>query len=241
MIVIPAIDLIDGQCVRLTEGVYDTKKIYSNSPIETAQSFEIQGATHLHLVDLDGAKAGKVVNIDVLRQITKYTKLKVDFGGGIKSENDLQLVLDAGAEQVTLGSIAVSNRTLCLEWLNKYGANRFVLGADVRNEQIAINAWLDTTNLTVFDFLKDYLSQGFNKVICTDIQKDGRQAGASTPLYQKIIAQFPQIQLIASGGVGVIQDLQELKQAQLFGTIVGKAFYENTISWKEISEWKIEN
>lgn len=231
MQIIPAIDIIGGKCVRLTEGDYNTQKTYNENPVEVAKSFEAQGAKRLHLVDLDGAKAGKIVNHAVLRAIASETRLQIDFGGGIKSDDDLALAFEAGAMQVTLGSIAVQKPEKCLEWLEKFGAERLILGADVKDEQVRISGWAENSQLNLFDFLEKYQKHGFRYVICTDIQKDGRQEGTSLALYARIRERFPDLHLIASGGVTFEEDLTQLQAMGTFGAIVGKALYEGSLTW----------
>jgi phosphoribosylformimino-5-aminoimidazole carboxamide ribotide isomerase len=236
MQIIPAIDLIDGKCVRLTEGDYAQKKIYNEDPLEVAKAFEGIGLMRLHLVDLDGAKAGEVVNWKVLEKIANQTSLKIDFGGGIKKEATLKTVLDTGAAYATIGSLAVNNRPLFEEWIEGYGARVFMLGADVFEEKIAIGGWLKKTNIDVFEFMQSYINKGVTQMFCTDIQKDGKLEGPSVELYQKIIAQFPSLYFIASGGVSNMQDLIELKNIGCSAAIVGKAIYENRITLVELSK-----
>jgi phosphoribosylformimino-5-aminoimidazole carboxamide ribotide isomerase len=233
---IPAIDIIDGKCVRLTMGDYAQKKTYNENPLEVAKSFEAAGLKYLHLVDLDGAKSNKVVNLPVLQSIVKETNLIVDFGGGIKSTESLEMVLDAGANQVTVGSMAVKSPALFFEWLDKYGAEKLILGADVRNELIAINGWLEDSDVTIYDFLKDYTAKGVKHVVCTDISKDGMLAGSSIELYKKLLESFPAIDLIASGGVTTIEEVMELKAAGLPGAIIGKAIYEGNITIDQLGK-----
>lgn len=237
MQIIPAIDIIDGKCVRLTEGDYTQKKIYNEDPLEVAKTFEGVGLMRLHLVDLDGAKAGEVVNWKVLEKIATKTNLQIDFGGGIKKEAILNAVLDAGATFATIGSLAVKEPDTFAEWINKFGANRFMLGADVYNEKIAIGGWLEKTELSVYDFMQSYLVKGIRQMFCTDIQKDGKLEGPSIVLYQKIIKTFPSINLIASGGVSSVEDLIALKKIGCTGAIVGKAIYENRISLTDLSKF----
>lgn len=232
MIIIPAIDLIDGKCVRLSKGDYNTKKIYNQNPLEVAKEFEGNGLAFLHLVDLDGAKKGEVVNWKVLDKIANNTSLKIDFSGGIKTKAAVELAFGLGANELTIGSLALKNKEEFLFWMNQFGANKFILGADVLNEKIAVHGWLETSNISVFDYLEDYISHGIQKIMCTDISKDGMLAGPSTDLYKKIIKQFPNILLVASGGVSSIDDLVELNQISCFGAIVGKAFYEGKIEIK---------
>ena len=235
MQIIPAIDLIDGKCVRLTEGDYAQKKIYNEDPLEVAKAFEGIGLMRLHLVDLDGAKAGEVVNWKVLEKIANHTSLKIDFGGGIKQETTLKSVLDAGASYATIGSLAVKNRALFEEWIERFGAEVFLLGADVYEEKIAIGGWIEKTNIDVYEFIQSYINKGIGQLFCTDIQKDGKLEGPSTELYKKIIQQFPSLNLIASGGVSNLQDLKDLRTIGCTAAIVGKAIYENRITLKELA------
>lgn len=235
MQIIPAIDLIDGQCVRLTEGDYAQKKIYNEDPLEVAKAFEDIGLMRLHLVDLDGAKAGEVVNWKVLEKIANQTQLKIDFGGGIKKETTLKTVFDTGASYATIGSLAVNNRLVFEEWIERFGADAFMLGADVFEEKIAIGGWIEKTDIDVYEFIQSYMSKGITQVFCTDIQKDGKLAGPSINLYKNIIEQFPKLQLIASGGVSSLEDLKELSSIGCSGAIVGKAIYENRITLKELA------
>ena len=236
MQIIPAIDLIDGKCVRLTEGDYAQKKIYNEDPLEVAKAFEGIGLMRLHLVDLDGAKAGEVVNWKVLEKIANQTSLKIDFGGGIKKEATLKTVFDTGATYATIGSLAVKNRSLFEEWIERFGAGVFMLGADVYEEKIAIGGWLEKTDIDVLTFMQSYINKGLTQLFCTDIQKDGKLEGPSVELYQKIIAQFPSLYFIASGGVSNMQDLIELKNIGCSAAIVGKAIYENRITLAELSK-----
>lgn len=235
MQIIPAIDLIDGKCVRLTEGDYEQKKIYNEDPLEVAKAFEGIGLMRLHLVDLDGAKAGEVVNWKVLEKIANHTSLKIDFGGGIKQENTLKSVLDAGASYATIGSLAVKNRALFEEWIERFGAEVFMLGADVYEEKIAIGGWIEKTNIDLYEFIQSYMNKGIGQLFCTDIQKDGKLEGPSTELYKKIIQRFPSLQLIASGGVSNLEDLRNLRAIGCAAAIVGKAIYENRITLKELA------
>jgi len=238
MQIIPAIDLIDGKCVRLTEGDYAQKKIYNEDPLEVAKAFEGIGLMRLHLVDLDGAKAGEVVNWKVLEKIANQTSLKIDFGGGIKKESTLKTVLDTGAAYATIGSLAVKNRNVFEEWIERFGAGVFMLGADVFEEKIAIGGWLEKTDIDVYTFMQSYIDKGLMQMFCTDIQKDGKLQGPSIDLYKKIIAKFPELQLIASGGVSNLQDLKELRAIGCSAAIVGKAIYENRITLQELSEFQ---
>lgn len=237
MQIIPAIDVIEGKCVRLTEGDYAQKKIYNEDPLEVAKAFEGIGLMRLHLVDLDGAKAGEVVNWKVLEKIANNTELKIDFGGGIKTEAILKTVLDIGATYATIGSLAVKNELLFQEWIARFGANTFMLGADVFEEKIAIGGWMEKTEISVFDFMKSYIDKGVKQIFCTDIKKDGKLQGPSIELYQKIIEQFPTLQLIASGGVSSLDDLIELEEIGCAAAIVGKAIYENKITISELANF----
>ena len=237
MQIIPAIDIIEGKCVRLTEGDYAQKKIYNEDPLEVAKAFEGIGLMRLHLVDLDGAKAGQVVNWKVLEKIANNTELKIDFGGGIKTEATLKTVLDTGASYATIGSLAVRNELLFQEWIARFGAKVFMLGADVLEEKIAIGGWLEKTEISVFDFMKSYIDKGVKQIFCTDINKDGKLEGPSIELYQKIIEQFPALHLIASGGVSSLDDLIELEEIGCSAAIVGKAIYENKITISELANF----
>jgi len=233
MKIIPAIDIIDGKCVRLTKGDYATKKIYSENPLELAKQFEDHGIKHLHLVDLDGAKSKHIVNYKVLKDIARGTNLKIDFGGGLKSDQDLKIAFECGAQQITGGSIAVNNPDLFLRWLEKYGSEKIILGADFKNRKIAISGWLEDSNLDVIDFIQNYEKKEIKYVICTDISKDGMLQGASNKLYQEVLNKS-NIQLIASGGVSSTAELKKLAEIGCHGAIVGKAIYENKITLKEI-------
>ncbi|KYG74047.1 1-(5-phosphoribosyl)-5-((5-phosphoribosylamino)methylideneamino)imidazole-4-carboxamide isomerase [Roseivirga spongicola] len=238
MKIIPAIDLISGKAVRLTKGDYNQKKEYSDSPVEVAKTFEEAGITNLHLVDLDGAKAQKPQNLDVLQSITSNTNLKVDFGGGVKSSESLQAVLNAGAQQITAGSIAAKNPELVYSWLKEFGAEKVILGADVINEKIAISGWQEDSGLDLFPFLERYMAQGVTYCICTDVSKDGMLQGPSVDLYQKILKEFSGLKLIASGGVAELADLKELKDIGVYATIVGKAYYEGRITLEELASFQ---
>jgi len=237
MQIIPAIDIIEGKCVRLTEGDYTQKKIYNEDPLEVAKAFEGIGLMRLHLVDLDGAKSGQVVNWKVLEKIANQTQLKIDFGGGIKTEAILKTVLDTGASYATIGSLAVKNPEIFQEWIARFGAKVFMLGADVLDEKIAIGGWLEKTDISVFDFMKLYMGKGVKQIFCTDIKKDGKLQGPSIDLYQKILEQFPDLRLIASGGVSSLDDLIELEEIGCSAAIVGKAIYENKITISELANF----
>lgn len=237
MQIIPAIDLIDGKCVRLTQGDYNQKTIYNENPVEVAKSFEEAGLKRLHLVDLDGAKAGKVTNWKVLENIASMTELEIDFGGGIKTEKDVDIVLNSGAKYATIGSIAVKDEVLFSEWIQKYGPDTFLLGADVKDAHITIGGWLETTTLSVFDFIRNYQQKGILNIFCTDVSKDGLLQGPSLALYKDIIRQFPELYFIASGGVSSMADLEALKEIGCSAAIVGKAIYEGKIRLDELSQF----
>ncbi len=228
--IIPAIDIIDGKCVRLTKGDYDLKKVYNENPLEVAKQFEDAGLKRLQLGDLDGAKAGDVKNWKVLEQIASRTKLVIDFSGGISSRKNVSICFEAGAAFAAVGSIAVKNETLLTEWLIEFGVMKFIIGADVNNEMLAIKGWTETTEVSVFDLIEKYKTKGIKQFFCTDISKDGLLQGTGISLYKKIMNQHPSIDLIASGGVSSIEDLQQLREAGCHGAIVGKAIYENRIS-----------
>jgi phosphoribosylformimino-5-aminoimidazole carboxamide ribotide isomerase len=234
MEIIPAIDIIDGKCVRLTEGDYTQKKIYNEYPLEIAKEFEGAGLKRLHLVDLDGAISGAVKNWKVLETIAGKTKLSIDFGGGIKKEGDVRIAFDSGAAFVTVGSIAVKNENEFVKWLLVFGAEKFLLGADVKDEKIAINGWMDTTEIRVYDFMRKYISHGVKQIFCTDVSKDGKLEGPSFELYKKIVAKFPELYFVASGGVSAVKDLEELQNIGCKATIIGKAIYEGRITISDL-------
>nr|WP_236023317.1 1-(5-phosphoribosyl)-5-[(5-phosphoribosylamino)methylideneamino]imidazole-4-carboxamide isomerase [Chitinophaga chungangae] len=235
--IIPAIDIIGGKCVRLTQGDYAQQKVYNENPLEVAVEFEDAGIQRLHLVDLDGAKKGTVVNWKVLEAIAGKTALAIDFGGGIKSGDDLKIVFESGAALATIGSVAVKQPELFFSWLDQYGAEKMFLGADVKDEKIAVGGWLETTDKSIFDFLRVNLERGVKEVFCTDIAKDGLLQGPSTELYKKIIAELPGIRLTASGGVSHIGDVEALQEAGLAGVIIGKAIYEGRITLQELKKF----
>jgi len=235
MKIIPAIDIIDGKCVRLTQGDYAKKKVYNEDPLEVAKAFEDAGITRLHLVDLDGAKARHIVNHKTLENIATHTRLHIDFGGGVKSDADIEIAFNSGAKQVTGGTIAVKNKALFLNWLEKYGAERIILGADVLHGNIAIHGWQETADLPLHNFLTDYTKKGIQYAICTDVSKDGLLEGTALDLYREIRAQFPDLRLIASGGVTTIQEIDELEKIGCFGVIIGKAIYEGRITLAQLS------
>lgn len=235
MRIIPAIDIIDGKCVRLTKGDYSTKKIYSQNPLEVAKAFENSGIKYLHLVDLDGAKSRHIVNHKVLESITSNTNLIVDFGGGLKTDKDLKVAFECGANQITGGSIAANNPDVFTKWIETYGFEKIILGADCKNRKIATNGWLATSKIDVIDFISNYEEHQIKYVICTDIAKDGMLRGPSTALYKEIIKKTD-IKLIASGGVSSISDVLRLKSIGCEGAIIGKAIYEGNISLKHLEE-----
>jgi phosphoribosylformimino-5-aminoimidazole carboxamide ribotide isomerase len=234
---IPAIDVIDGKCVRLTKGDYGTKKVYGEHPLEVAKAFEDNGLRRLHIVDLDGAKAGRIVNYRILEQIAGKTSLKIDFGGGLKSDRDLEIAFESGAQMVTGGSIAVKSPEVFEAWLRRYGNERIILGADVKDEKIAISGWQEETSLELLPFITGYRKKGIKKVICTDISRDGMLQGASVWLYKKILSEIPDIYLIASGGISSLKDIEELESSGTPAVIFGKAIYEGRISLKDLSKF----
>lgn len=237
MKIIPAIDIIGGKAVRLTQGDYDQKKEYSADPLSLALNFERVGITNLHLVDLDGAKAQKPENLEILKSIASSTILQVDFGGGVKSNESLEAVLAAGASQVTAGSIAAKNKPLVKDWLKTYGSDKIILGADVKDKKIAINGWQEDSGLDLMEFLEEYVVAGVEYCICTDVSKDGLLQGPSFELYAEIQEAFPSLNLIASGGVSKLKDLAQLDDLGLYGAIVGKAFYEGRITLEELADF----
>ena len=234
MHIIPAIDLIEGKCVRLTQGDYAQKKIYNEKPLEVAKQFEDAGLTRLHLVDLDGAKAKKVINWKVLEAIASKTRLHVDFGGGVQSEDDLRVVFESGAKQVTGGSIAVKQPDVFESWLKEYGGEKIILGADAKNEKIAVSGWKEGTDLWVYDFVEKYQEKGVKYIISTDVAKDGLLQGPSFDLYRNLQDRCPEMQIIASGGVSNMDDLYKLAEMNLYGVIVGKAIYEGRVTLEEL-------
>ncbi|SFB15722.1 1-(5-phosphoribosyl)-5-[(5-phosphoribosylamino)methylideneamino]imidazole-4-carboxamide isomerase [Algoriphagus aquimarinus] len=235
MQIIPAIDLIGGKCVRLSQGDYSSKKEYHDDPLEMAKRFEGAGIRRLHLVDLDGAKAKKIVNADVLQRISSGTSLQVDFGGGIQADEEIEKAFELGAQQVTGGSIAVKNATLFQAWITKYGSDKIILGADAKNKKIAVGGWEETTSVDLIPFIKDYVAKGISYVICTDVAKDGLLQGPSTDLYKEILEEIPGVKLIASGGVSSVKDLEDLEKIGVYGTIVGKAYYEGRVTLEELA------
>jgi phosphoribosylformimino-5-aminoimidazole carboxamide ribotide isomerase len=234
--IIPSIDLVDGKCVRLTQGNFEEKKIYDSDPVAVAKRFAEAGIERLHLVDLDGAKAGKVINHQILERIAAETNLKIDFGGGVKSDEDIQKVFDCGAKQVTAGTIAVQKPKLVLNWIQKYGKDKIILGADVLNGIVRINGWVNPSEIKLFDFITNYQWHGIRYVLCTDIEKDGMMKGSSVELYKSIIKQFPEMRVIASGGVSSIEEIKQLNKIGCYGVVIGKAIYENLISLEDLAK-----
>jgi len=231
---IPAIDIIDGQCVRLTKGDYDQKTVYRDSPADVAKEFEKIGFKRLHVVDLDGARSKHIVNSEVLRRITAETSLAVDFGGGIKTDDDIEQAFASGAQMVTIGSVAVTSPDLFMGWLEKYGADRMILGADVRHGKISINGWKEDSTEDLLPFLRKYVDAGVRNVLCTEISKDGTLAGPAIGLYKQVMDAYPKLHLIASGGVSSLEDIEALDQAGIPAVVFGKAIYEGRINLKEI-------
>ncbi len=234
MEIIPAIDIIDGKCVRLTQGDYAQKKIYNEHPLEVAKQFEDAGLQRLHLVDLDGARAGQVKNWKVLETIAGKTALAIDFGGGIKQQEDVNIVFNSGAAMATVGSIAVKNEAELVKWFRIFGVDKFLLGADVKDEKIAIGGWLETTGLWVYDFIEKYMGHGVKQIFCTDVSKDGKLEGPAVELYKNIVQKFPALHFIASGGVSSVDDLHALRDAGCKGAIVGKAIYEGRVRLRDL-------
>jgi phosphoribosylformimino-5-aminoimidazole carboxamide ribotide isomerase len=237
--IIPAIDLIDGKCVRLSQGDFAQQKIYHENPLEVAKEFESFGIKRLHLVDLDGAKNGKVTNLKTLETIAKNANLMIDFGGGIKTDEDIKSVFDSGAQFASIGSIAVKDSAKFFSWLEKYGSEKILLGADVRDKKLAINGWLTDTDLEIIPFLENYCANGVTQVFCTDISKDGILQGTANELYAEILAKLPNLKLIASGGVSKIEDVHELDKIGCSGVIIGKAIYEGRIKLKNIHKLEL--
>ena len=239
--IIPAIDLIDGKCVRLSQGDYNQKTIYNENPLEVAKMFEAVGMRRLHLVDLDGAKAKHIVNHKVLELISTKTNLIIDFGGGLKSDEDLEIAFNSGAKMVTGGSIAVKEKHTFLKWLEKYGSEKIILGADVKNWHIAVGGWLESTELPVIEFISEYHKKGISKVISTDINRDGMLSGPAFDLYSEIMQILPEVEIIASGGIATMDDILKLNEMGVPGVITGKAIYENRITLKEIETFFLNN
>lgn len=238
MRIIPAIDIIDGKCVRLTQGDFGKKKVYREDPVEVAKEFENADLDCLHLVDLDGAKKGKVVNWNVIRAIQEKTALSVDFGGGVKTDEEVEMLLDLGVHQINVGSMAVKDPEKFSEWLKKYGTENFVLSADVKGEMVSINGWLEESKFRLFDLVSKFEQQGLEYLTCTDIATDGTLNGPNLGLYKKLIKRFPTLKIIASGGVGSMDDLRELKYTHVYGAIIGKAIYEGKIKLSELKAFQ---
>lgn len=237
---IPAIDLIEGKCVRLTQGDYATRKVYNEDPLDVARQFEDHGIRRLHLVDLDGAKAGRIINYKVLEKLATQTGLVIDFGGGLKSDDDLRIAFDCGAEMITGGSIAVKQPERFLSWLTQYGAGRIILGADAKDKKIAVSGWEEGTDFELIPFVRDYQAKGVQKIICTDISRDGMLQGPAIDLYKELQEALPGLYLIASGGVSSIADIERLAEAGIPAVIFGKAIYEGRIPFKELERFNIE-
>ena len=231
---IPAIDIIDGKCVRLSQGDYETQKVYNENPLEVAKEFEANGIRRLHVVDLDGAKSSHIVNYRVLDAIASHTSLIIDFGGGIKTDKDLTIAFENGAQMVTLGSVAVKQPELFKKWLHQYGAEKIILGADVKDNRISVNGWKEESQQELMPFLTDYTQEGVFKVLCTDISRDGMLQGPSIELYRQIMQKFPNLHLIASGGVSCLKDIIELDEASIPAVVFGKALYEGRITMKDL-------
>jgi phosphoribosylformimino-5-aminoimidazole carboxamide ribotide isomerase len=235
--IIPAIDLIDGKCVRLSQGDYSQKTVYYDDPLDVAKMFEDAGIRRLHVVDLDGAKAQHIVNHKILERIATHTNLVIDFGGGLKSDDDLRIAFESGAAMITGGSIAVKNPEVFMSWIQQFGAEKIILGADVKNRKIAVGGWLETTNIDLMPFIEGYMKKGISKVICTDISKDGMLEGPAIPLYQEMLQKEPEMYLIASGGVSSIADIDKLQEHRIPAVIIGKAIYEGRIALKDLAKF----
>ncbi|MBX2876131.1 MAG: 1-(5-phosphoribosyl)-5-[(5-phosphoribosylamino)methylideneamino]imidazole-4-carboxamide isomerase [Saprospiraceae bacterium] len=237
MYIIPAIDIIDGKCVRLTQGDYAQKKVYNEDPLEVAKQYEDIGLNRLHLVDLDGAKAKRIINYRVLEKIASQTQLTIDFGGGLKSDEDVRIAFESGAAQITGGTIAVKDEPTFLRWLEKYGTERIILGADVKEGFIAVSGWQEKSELELVPFIQKYTVNGIQYIICTDIAKDGLLKGSSVELYRDLLAQFPEAKLIASGGVTTMDELNELREMGCYGAIIGKAIYEGKLQLQDLRDF----
>ncbi|UPQ78971.1 1-(5-phosphoribosyl)-5-[(5-phosphoribosylamino)methylideneamino]imidazole-4-carboxamide isomerase [Flavobacterium azooxidireducens] len=237
MKIIPAIDIIEGKCVRLSKGNYDSKKIYNENPLEVAKSFEAHGITNLHLVDLDGAKSGQILNYKILEEISTNTTLKIDFGGGLKTNKDVEIAFECGANQISGGSIAVKKPSLFEEWIQRFGNEKIILGADVSNGKIAVSGWQEESSEELIPFIKNYQTKGIQSVICTDIAKDGMLEGPSFEIYKTILNEVKKIKLIASGGISTFDELPKLAELGCHGVIIGKAIYESRISLKQLENF----
>ncbi|MEM0516791.1 1-(5-phosphoribosyl)-5-[(5-phosphoribosylamino)methylideneamino]imidazole-4-carboxamide isomerase [Aequorivita flava] len=250
MRIIPAIDIIDGKCVRLSKGDYSTKKVYNQNPLEVAKQFEAHGIKYLHLVDLDGAKSKHIVNHNILEEIASKTNLKIDFGGGLKTDEDLRIAFECGAKQITGGSIAVKKPDIFKNWLQKFGSDKIILGADAKDEKVAISGWMEDSALELIPFIQNYVEHGIEYVICTDISKDGMLEGPSFDLYRKILKEItvsdraqsrPTLKLFASGGISTFEELPKLAEIGCEGVIIGKAIYENRINLKQLENYILDN
>ncbi len=237
MKIIPAIDIINGKCVRLTKGCYATQKIYSENPLEVARQFEAHGIQYLHVVDLDGAKSGQIINYKILEQLANKTNLKIDFGGGLKSNKDVEIAFKSGANQITVGTVAVKNPSLFEEWIQRFGVEKIILGADFSNGKIAVSGWLEESSEELIPFIKNYQTKGIQSVICTDIAKDGMLQGPSFEVYKSILQEVINITLIASGGISTFDELPKLAESGCHGVIIGKAIYENQITLKQLENY----
>lgn len=235
MHIIPAIDIIEGKCVRLTQGDYDRKKVYNENPLEVAKQYEGAGLTHLHVVDLDGAKAKRIINYKVLERIAANTRLKVDFGGGLKSDEDIRIAFESGAHQVTGGTVAVKDPDLFLGWLERHGSERIILGSDFKDGKIAVSGWQEQSERELMPFLADYMDKGVRYTICTDVSKDGLLQGSAVSLYREIRTEFPELRLIASGGITNMEELEELHNIGCYGAIIGKAIYEGHLTMADLT------
>ncbi len=241
MHIIPAIDIINGKCVRLTQGDYSTQKIYNENPVELAKQFEAHGIEFLHVVDLDGARSGQIVNYKTLEALATSTQLQIDFGGGLQSNSDVKIAFECGASQITGGSIAVKNPELFEEWIARFGSDRIILGADVSEGKIAVSGWQETSDEDLLPFIQNYIARGIQSVICTDIAKDGMLTGPSFALYETILARFPKLQLVASGGISTFDELPQLAALGCHGVIIGKAIYENRISLRQLEKFSTQS
>jgi phosphoribosylformimino-5-aminoimidazole carboxamide ribotide isomerase len=235
--VIPSIDILEGKCVRLEQGDYRIKKVYDADPLDVAMTFQDNGFTRLHIVDLDGARSSHVVNWSVLERLAARTSLNIDFGGGIKTDDDLRIVFGSGASMATIGSIAIRDKALFLSWITAYGPDKIILGADVKDQHIAISGWQEVTDIGIMPFLTEYTENGVKEVLCTDVSKDGMLKGASFDLYQMILEKFPAIRLLASGGITSVDDLEKLDRLGVSGAIIGKAYYEGRLSLKDLKKF----
>jgi phosphoribosylformimino-5-aminoimidazole carboxamide ribotide isomerase len=232
--IIPAIDILDGKCVRLEQGDYRMKKVYNADPLDVARNFQDNGIKRLHMVDLDGARTSHVINWGVLERLSAKTSLKIDFGGGIKTDDDLQIVFESGASMATIGSIAIRDKDLFSSWMFAYGPEKIILGADVKNQMIAISGWQEVTDIGILPFLTEYKAHGVKEVLCTDVSKDGMLMGASFDLYSMIRAEFPAIRLLASGGITSVADIKKLNEMGVYGAVIGKAYYEGKLLLKDL-------